>query len=71
MQVKDGAAKAAMEYARWARVEGSQGQGTQEALVLVPVGIVYADKSQYRSRVSATTLHCYFLINPFTVHRRF
>jgi hypothetical protein len=62
MQVKDGAARAAMEYSKWTRDEG-RSKETQKALVLVPVGIVYTDKSQYRSRVSHTAPSCYFVIN--------
>ena len=50
-QVKDGAARAALEYVRWARETGG-GQGSKPGLRIVPVGIVYTDKSQYQSGVS-------------------
>ncbi|KZT25959.1 acyltransferase [Neolentinus lepideus HHB14362 ss-1] len=43
-QVKEGAAWAAVEYVRWAEEHGG--------LRIVPVGIVYTDKSQFQSRVS-------------------
>ncbi|THH14024.1 hypothetical protein EW146_g6264 [Bondarzewia mesenterica] len=45
MQVKDGAAWAALEYTKWA-----SGQPVQSPLVLVPAAIVYTNKSKYRSR---------------------
>lgn len=48
MQVKDGAAWAALEYTRWLREPGHRG----EPLAVVPTAIVYTDKSKYRSRVS-------------------
>jgi glycerol-3-phosphate O-acyltransferase/dihydroxyacetone phosphate acyltransferase len=44
MQVKGGAGWAAVEYVR------SRGEGRR--VVIVPVAVVYTDKSQYRSRVS-------------------
>ncbi|KAI0826632.1 glycerol-3-phosphate-1-acyltransferase [Trametes gibbosa] len=48
MQVKDGASRAGLEYIRWAK----ETRGGQEKRVqIVPVGIVYTDKSQYRSKV--------------------
>ncbi|KAI0777670.1 glycerol-3-phosphate-1-acyltransferase [Trametes elegans] len=47
-QVKDGASRAALEYVKWAK-ETKGGQ--RKRLQLVPVGIVYTDKSQYQSRV--------------------
>ncbi|KAH9849378.1 glycerol-3-phosphate-1-acyltransferase [Lenzites betulinus] len=48
VQVKDGASRAALEYVRWAKeTRGGQGKKVQ----IVPVGIVYTDKSQYQSRV--------------------
>lgn len=52
MQVKDGAAWAALEYAKLQR-EQPKGNGSK-GLVIVPVAIVYTNKSKYRSDVS----HC-------------
>lgn len=46
-QVKEGAAWAAVEYVRWAKEHGRDGTD----LVIVPVGIVYTDKSKYQSRL--------------------
>ena len=48
MQVKDGAAWAALEYSKWLKIDGHNG----EAVTVVPAAIVYTDKSKYRSRVS-------------------
>ena len=50
MQVKDGAAWAALEYAKLQR-EQPQGNGSK-GVVIVPVAIVYTNKSKYRSDVS-------------------
>ena len=50
MQVKDGAAWAALEYAKLQR-EQPGGSGSK-GIVVVPVAIVYTDKSKYRSDVS-------------------
>ncbi|EPQ51328.1 glycerol-3-phosphate 1-acyltransferase [Gloeophyllum trabeum ATCC 11539] len=47
-QVKEGAAWAAVEYVRWAKEHGRDGTD----LVIVPVGIVYTDKSKYQSRLT-------------------
>nr|VWO94891.1 1-acyl-sn-glycerol-3-phosphate acyltransferase (EC [Ganoderma boninense] len=50
-QVKEGASRAAVEYVRWAKGRrGGQGQGKR--LRIVPVGVVYTDKTQYQSKVS-------------------
>lgn len=49
MQVKDGAAWAALEYAKLQR-EQPQGNGSK-GIVIVPVAIVYTNKSKYRSDV--------------------
>ncbi|RDX54483.1 acyltransferase [Lentinus brumalis] len=47
-RVKDGASRAALEYVKWA----GERKGKQEKkLLVVPVGIVYTDKTQYQSRV--------------------
>ncbi|KAG9086983.1 hypothetical protein FRC07_012939, partial [Ceratobasidium sp. 392] len=50
MQVKDGVAWSALEYMKWNRMKSQNGDSrpTQDAVV-VPVGIVYTDKSKYRS----------------------
>lgn len=48
MQVKDGAAWAALEYTKWLREPGHVG----EPVVIVPSAIVYTSKTKYRSRVS-------------------
>ena len=50
MQVKDGAAWAALEYAKLQR-EQPAGNGSK-GIVIVPVAIVYTHKSKYRSDVS-------------------
>lgn len=48
MQVKDGAAWAALEFARWLK----QNPGTtQQDVTIVPVSIVYTNKTKYRSEV--------------------
>ena len=51
-QVKDGASRAALEYMRWLGERGKDKQG--EKLQIIPVGIVYTDKSQYQSRVRSS-----------------
>lgn len=48
MQVKDGAAWAALEYTKWATENGHSGDPVR----IIPVSIVYTNKSKYRSRVS-------------------
>ena len=50
MQVKGGAGWAAVEYAKWEVEHGQRAEGGR--LVVVPVGVVYTDKTVYRSRVS-------------------
>ena len=48
MQVKDGAAWAALEFTRWLK----QNPGTtQQDVTIVPVSIVYTNKTKYRSEV--------------------
>ena len=48
MQVKDGAAWAALEYTKWLK----QNLGTtQKDVTIVPVSIVYTNKTKYRSEV--------------------
>lgn len=49
MQVKDGAARAAVEYAKAMNLSGKD---SGKELVIVPAAIVYTDKSKYQSRVS-------------------
>ncbi|KAI3604698.1 glycerol-3-phosphate o-acyltransferase [Moniliophthora roreri] len=53
MQVKDGAAWAALEYTKWVDEQRKlgKGDGLQDVL-LVPAAIVYTNKSKYRSSVS-------------------
>ncbi|KAI0079787.1 hypothetical protein K474DRAFT_1591327 [Panus rudis PR-1116 ss-1] len=48
--LKTGAARVILEYARW-QMENNQKESTKP-LVVVPVGIVYTDKSRYRSKVA-------------------
>ncbi|KAM5537073.1 hypothetical protein V8D89_009219 [Ganoderma adspersum] len=51
-QVKEGASRAALEYVRWIKEKrGEQGEGKRKKLRIVPVGVVYTDKTQYQSRV--------------------
>ena len=47
MQVKDGAAWAALEYTKWVEEGGNKGK----PVTIVPAAIVYTNKSKYRSRV--------------------
>ncbi|KAG1854377.1 glycerol-3-phosphate-acyltransferase [Suillus tomentosus] len=47
MQVKDGAAWAALEYTKWAAENGVKGPGVR----IIPAAIVYTNKSKYRSSV--------------------
>ena len=55
MQVKDGAAWAALEYAK---LQQSQPAGNRsKGIVIVPVAIVYTNKSKYRSDVSLYSPH--------------
>ena len=49
MQVKDGSAWAAMEYTKWARENINK--AAPKDVVIVPVSIVYTDKTKYRSSV--------------------
>lgn len=54
VQVKEGAARAALEYVRWQRDHARSSTTTNgRKLLIVPVGIVHTDKSQYQSRVRA------------------
>ena len=49
MQVKDGAAWAALEYTKWVK---DNNVPADPNLVIVPAAIVYTNKSKYRSNVS-------------------
>jgi glycerol-3-phosphate O-acyltransferase/dihydroxyacetone phosphate acyltransferase len=49
MQVKDGAAWAALEYAKIQRQQPASNRS--KGIVIVPVAIVYTNKSKYRSDV--------------------
>ncbi|EEB96780.1 hypothetical protein MPER_04026, partial [Moniliophthora perniciosa FA553] len=52
MQVKDGAAWAALEYTKWVEEQRKLGKGDGlEDVLLVPAAIVYTNKSKYRSSV--------------------
>ncbi|CAK5265816.1 unnamed protein product [Mycena citricolor] len=51
MQVKDGAAWAALEYARMAKEKRERGEGSGQQVKIVPAAIVYTDKTKYRSNV--------------------
>uniref|UniRef100_A0A8H7Y8D0 Phospholipid/glycerol acyltransferase domain-containing protein n=1 Tax=Psilocybe cubensis TaxID=181762 RepID=A0A8H7Y8D0_PSICU len=49
MQVKDGAAWAACEYTKWAKQHATEGNFRD--VTIIPVSIVYTNKSKYRSGV--------------------
>ncbi|KAJ8695889.1 hypothetical protein PTI98_005799 [Pleurotus ostreatus] len=49
MQVKDGAAWAALEYEKW--VGENPGKSTEGSVTIIPAAIVYTNKSKYRSKV--------------------
>ncbi|KAI0266355.1 hypothetical protein BC834DRAFT_874162 [Gloeopeniophorella convolvens] len=49
MQVKEGAAWAALEYSKWKYENGSQ---AQHPLRIIPAGIMYTDKTRYLSGIS-------------------
>ncbi|CAE6483249.1 unnamed protein product [Rhizoctonia solani] len=51
MQVKDGVAWSALEYMKWNRMRQEKGEKPAQDAVVVPVGIVYTEKSRYRSGV--------------------
>ncbi|CDO76065.1 hypothetical protein BN946_scf184696.g17 [Trametes cinnabarina] len=51
MQVKDGAAWAALEYTKWARENPDNVAKGAENVLIVPTAIVYTNKSKYRSQV--------------------
>ncbi|KAI0821472.1 hypothetical protein BC629DRAFT_1587737 [Irpex lacteus] len=49
-QIKDGASYVALEYARWQKHQPPNTKA--QKLTIVPVGVVYTNKSRYQSRVS-------------------
>ncbi|KAJ2987602.1 hypothetical protein NUW54_g9381 [Trametes sanguinea] len=51
MQVKDGAAWAALEYTKWARENPDKVAKGAENVLIIPAAIVYTNKSKYRSQV--------------------
>ncbi|KAI0821676.1 glycerol-3-phosphate-acyltransferase [Trametes gibbosa] len=51
MQVKDGAAWAALEYTKWAKENPDKVKKGAENVMIVPAAIVYTNKSKYRSQV--------------------
>lgn len=52
MQVKDGAAWAALEYTKWAQENPNNIKKGAENVMIIPASIVYTNKSKYRSQVS-------------------
>jgi glycerol-3-phosphate O-acyltransferase/dihydroxyacetone phosphate acyltransferase len=60
MQIKDGAAWAALEYTKWAAENGVKGPTVQ----IIPAAIVYTNKSKYRSNVSTHAPLQVTLLNP-------
>ena len=57
MQVKDGAAWAALEYVKWAQENPNKVRKGAENVMIVPAAIVYTNKSKYRSQVSDVDVH--------------
>ena len=57
MQVKDGAAWAALEYVKWAQENPDKVRKGAENVMIVPAAIVYTNKSKYRSQVSDVDVH--------------
>ncbi|CUA66700.1 hypothetical protein RSOLAG22IIIB_00145 [Rhizoctonia solani] len=51
VQVKDGVAWSALEYMKWNRLRQKNGEKPAPDAVVIPVGIVYTEKSRYRSGV--------------------
>ncbi|KAM5533716.1 hypothetical protein V8D89_012589, partial [Ganoderma adspersum] len=51
MQVKDGAAWAALEYIKWAQENPDKVKKGAENVMIIPATIVYTNKSKYRSQV--------------------
>ncbi|KAI0630146.1 hypothetical protein C8Q77DRAFT_1136614 [Trametes polyzona] len=50
MQVKDGAAWAALEYTKWAAQNPDKVKKGAESVMIIPAAIVYTNKSKYRSQ---------------------
>jgi glycerol-3-phosphate O-acyltransferase / dihydroxyacetone phosphate acyltransferase len=67
MQVKEGAAWAALEYNKW--TSENPDRAPNEPLLIVPCAIVYTNKSKYRSYVRALScVHsCIVYFNHATV----
>lgn len=55
-QIKDGASYVALEYARWQKHQPPDTKA--QKLTIVPVGVVYTNKSRYQSRVSSFCVIC-------------
>lgn len=62
MQVKDGAAWAALEYTRWLKQNPDI---AQQDVTILPVSIVYTDKTKYRSGVRFHYSHRSFFLKKF------
>ena len=64
MQIKDGAAWAALEYTKWVQGGDAAKAGKKKAnpqVTIIPAAIVYTNKSKYRSSVSTTSPHSWRL----------
>lgn len=57
MQVKDGAAWAALEYTKWAKDKDLK---QHETVKIIPAAIVYTNKSKYRSQVDICSLTTHY-----------
>lgn len=68
MQVKEGAARVALEYCALREREGSMDGKTMPQLTFIPVGITHTDKSHYQSRVSNSCLRVKLYSLHWTVH---
>lgn len=53
MQVKDGAAWAALEYTKW--LQENPGKSVEQEIQVIPAAIVYTNKTKYRSCVSCSS----------------
>lgn len=53
MQVKDGAAWAALEFSKWSK---DHPDVDTQTVMIIPTSIVYTDKSKYRSGVGSYSL---------------
>jgi glycerol-3-phosphate O-acyltransferase/dihydroxyacetone phosphate acyltransferase len=61
MQVKEGAAWAALEYTKWL----ADGKARTPDVIVVPAAIVYTNKSKYRSSVRSVTCSCSWKFDAF------